>query len=411
MTNFKKIRCRSILTALAVSCVMAIPAAAQYNMYDLGFNVTTQDIRADKTNTVHLIWTDRSTLYYGKIVNNALTGKVQIATSVSTRVWRPYLSVRPDGKSIHVAWCQGGGNGNKLMHTWRDSAGRWRTQTVYTAPSTKQVSMPACAVDGAGQVHVLFGIFNNVKSNMWFTLFYKKRAAGGRWGTLQAFAPKLPEHTFPMMFTDSTGRVHATWCIVGSLGEDRNDAYYCTAPSGGKLSFASKIKIPKGPGLSLNGYGEIYVDRNGVVHRSIGGWSSVLQKMCIDHSKKLPGGSFSVPTRASIDFLNLAPSDSVPAVVAGEDGSAVVAWGQVGKDGSNKVMASLYNPDTKKWNLTTVDTDAGIPARENAYRVALTRTETELYGVWRDVSGHLHLFVMPIVVQNNLLQPGIIRID
>jgi predicted DNA-binding WGR domain protein len=399
MSDSKKTGLRLILTTLAILSVMAIPAAAQYLIYDLGPDVTvvTQDIRADNTNTVHLVWTNKGVLYYGRIVNNAMTGKVQVATGVSTRFWRPYVSVRPDGKSVNVAWCQGGGNGNKLMHSWRDSTGRWRTQTVYQASSTKQLSMPACAVDGAGQVHVLFGVFNNVKNDMWFTIYYKKRAAGGAWGALQAFAPKFPEHTFPMMFTDSTGRVHATWCIVGKMGADKNDAYYCTAPSGGKLSYASKVKIPKGPELTLNGFGEIYVDRNGVVHRSIGGWSGPLQKMCIDHSKKLPGGSFSVPTRASIDFLDLGHCDPVPAVVAAEDGTAVVAWGQVGTDGSNEVKASFYDPVRRTWTLNTVDPAAGIPEQEGAYRVAMTRTDTDLYGVWRASTGHLMLFVMPVI--------------
>ena len=399
MSDAKKTGLRLILTTLAILSVMAIPAAAQYLIYDLGPDVTvvTQDIRADNTNAVHLVWTNRGVLYYGRIVNNAVTGKVQVATGVSTRFWRPYVSVRPDGKSVNVAWCQGGGNGNKLMHSWRDSTGRWRTQTVYQASSTKQLSMPACAVDGAGQVHVLFGVFNNVKNDMWFTIYYKKRAAGGAWGALQAFAPKFPEHTFPMMFTDSTGRVHATWCIVGKMGADKNDAYYCTAPSGGKLSYASKVKIPKGPELTLNGFGEIYVDRNGVVHRSIGGWSGPLQKMCIDHSKKLPGGSFSVPTRASIDFLDLGHCDPVPAVVAAEDGTAVVAWGQVGTDGSNEVKASFYDPVRRTWTLNTVDPAAGIPEQEGAYRVAMTRTDTDLYGVWRASTGHLMLFVMPVI--------------
>jgi len=228
---------------------------------------------------------------------------------------------------------------------------------------------------------------------------------------LQSFAPKTPEHTFPMMFTDSTGRVHATWCIVGRMGADRNDAYYCTVASGGTLKYASKVKLPKGPGLTLNGFGEIYVDSNGTVHRSIAGWSGALEKLCIDHTKKPSGGSFSTPTRASLDFLDLGACDPVPAVVAGEDGSAVVAWGQVKEDGSNEVMASFYNPDSKRWNLTTVDPAAGIPAREGAYRVAMTRTDSELYGLWRAANGHLHLFVMPIVIQNNLLQPGIPRID
>jgi hypothetical protein len=214
-----------------------------------------------------------------------------------------------------------------------------------------------------------------------------------------------------MLFTDFSGRVHATWCIVGRMGSDRNDAYYCTAASGGTLRYNSKVKIPKGPDLSLNGFGEIYVDSNRVVHRSIGGWSSTLGKMCIDHTKKLPGASFSVPTRASLGFLNLADCDPVPAVVAAEDGSAIVAWGQIRKDGSNEVKASFYDPDTETWTLTTVDPAAGIPEGGGKYRVAMTRTETNLYGVWRASTGHLNLFVMPIVILNNDLLPGIIRVS
>jgi len=395
MINLKKIGCRSILTALAVLFAFAVPASAQYYIYDLGFQVTTQDIQADNTGTVHLIWTNRGILNYGKIVNNALAENVQVAARVSTRFWRPYLSVSPDGTAVHIVWCQGG---SQLVYTWRDGAGNWRNETVYRAPSSRQVSMPACAVDGVGQVHVLFGVYSKVKRKQWFTLFYKIRGINGRWGRLLAFAPKHPEHTFPMMFTDFTGGVHATWCIVGGMGEDRNDAYYCTAPIGGRLDYSARVKIPKGPELSLNGYGEVYVDRNGVVHRSIGGWNSSLHKLCIDHTKKIPGGSFSVPTRASLNFLDLAACDPVPAVVATEDGSAIVAWGQVGTDGSNQVKASLYNPGTETWNLMTVDPAAGIPAKEGAYRVAMTRTETNLYGVWRASTGNLYLFVMPIVM-------------
>jgi chitodextrinase/predicted DNA-binding WGR domain protein len=396
MIDLKKIGSGSILTALAVFSVIAIPAAAQYDIYDLGYNVTTQDIQADNTNAVHLVWTNGNVLNYGRIVNNALTGKVQVATGISTLFWRPYVSVRPDGRSVHITWCQGGGKGNKLMHSWRDSAGEWRTETVYQVPLTQSISQPACAVDGTGQVHVLFLIFNDVSTNMWTTIFYMRSLAGGEWGPCESFAPELPEHKYPMMFTDSTGDVHATWCIIGSGMGDAYDAYYCTAQSGRKLSFASTIKIPKGSGTDVNGYGDLYVDRNGVVHRAIGGWSKTQQKMCIDHSKKLPGGSFSVPTRPSIGFLALANCDPVPCVAAAEDGTTIVAWGQVGADGSNQVKASFYDPDGNAWTLTTVDPAAGVPLKPNAYRVAVTRTDTHMFGVWRGSNGHLKLFVLPI---------------
>jgi len=392
----KKTGWGSFLAALAVFSLIAIPAAAQYDVYDLGTAVTTQDMQADNTDTVHLVWTNGGNLYYGRIVNNALTGKVQVATGVSTLFWRPYISVRPNGKSVHVAWCKGGGKGNQAMHSWRDSAGDWHTESAYQVPSTQSISQPACAVDGTGQVHLLFVVFNDVSSDMWATIFYMRKPAGGDWGPCESFAPHLPEHKYPMLFTDSVGDVHATWCIIGAGMGDANDAYYCAASSGEKLRFASKVKIPKNSDTNVNGYGDVYVDRDGVVHRSIGGWSSTQRKMCINHSKKAPDGSFAEPTRPSIGFLSLANCDPVPSVVAGEDGTAIVAWGQVGTDGSNQVKASFYDPAEAKWTLTTVDPAAGIPLKENAYRVALTRTDAQMLGVWRGSNGHLMLFVLPI---------------
>src|SRR4030042_5881079 len=110
MIDLKKIGSRSILTTLAIFSVIAVPAAAQFQIYDLGPQVivTTQDIQADNTNAVHLVWTNGGVLYYGRIVNNSMTGKVQVATGISTLFWRPSVSVRPDGRAVHLAWCQGG---------------------------------------------------------------------------------------------------------------------------------------------------------------------------------------------------------------------------------------------------------------------------------------------------------------
>jgi len=38
-----------------------------------------QDIQADNTGTVHLVWTSGSTLNYGRVVNHAVTGRVEVA--------------------------------------------------------------------------------------------------------------------------------------------------------------------------------------------------------------------------------------------------------------------------------------------------------------------------------------------
>jgi len=381
-----------LLAAIAgLIIAFAVPAAAQYNIYDLGQLVATQDIQADNTNTVHLVWTNSGVIYYGRIVDNAVVGKVEIGRGINTVYWRPYVSVRPDGSTVHVAWTTGGGHGNKLMHTWKDSGG-WHTETVLTVSTTQWLSQPTCSVDMNGLVHAMYVIWNDT-ANQWSTIFYQRRLANGNWEAKQMFTPQTPEYKHPMMFTDSTGRVHATWDIAGGTF----DAYYCTAPSGGKLNYADAIKIPKRSDNNVSGYGDLYVDHNGVVHRSIGGWSNAQQKMCIDHSKKPVGGSFASPTHASIGFLDLNDhNDPVPAVVAGEDGRAIVAWGEISSSGANQVKASFYDPDLRTWSIYTIDPAAGIPDRPNSYRVAMTRTSTHIFGVWRGADGHIQLFTLPL---------------
>ncbi len=390
-TSSGRIGLLAVVAAL-IFCV-AVPAAAQYNIYDLGEIVGTHDIRTDNGGGVHMAWTSGGRLFYGRIVNHAISGKVEVAQGISTTFWRPYLSVRPDGSSAHVLWNNGNKLGQTLSHSWRNSTG-WHTETVQSFPATQWVSQATCAVDGTGMVHAMFAVWNrNTESN---SLYYKRRLASGQWEATQTFTAGTPEHKFPVMINDSQGRVHATWCVVGSLGGNSFDALCSSANAGGTLMGATVYKIPKGPGVSFNSYGELYVDHNGVMHRAIGGWSNALAKMCIDHSKKSPGGSFSTPTRASLDFLNLSGGDPVPAVVASENGGVVVAWAQYSAGAIKVVKASLYDPTTKRWTIYTIDPAAGFSTAANAYRVALARTSTDVYGIWEGADGHLRLFIMPV---------------
>ncbi|TRZ87340.1 hypothetical protein D4R89_09820 [bacterium] len=328
-------------------------------------------------------------LYYGQIVNHAITGKVEVTPGLSTVFWRPYLSVRPDGSSAHVLWNQGG---QTLNHSWRDSSG-WHTETAQTFQTTQQISQTTCAVDGTGIVHAMFAIWN--KSSGSNAIYYKRRLASGQWEATQPFTAGTPEHKFPVMVNDSQGRVHATWCVVGALSGNSYDALCSSADAGGTLLGATAYKIPKGSSVSFNSYGDLYVDSNGVMHRAIGGWSNALAKMCIDHSEKRPGGGFSTPTRPSLDFLNLRGGDPVPTVIASENGGAVVAWAEYNADGSKAVKASFYDPGARSWAIYTIDPAAGFSTAGNSYRVAMARTATDVYGIWKGGNGHIMLFVMP----------------
>ena len=368
----------------------AATVSAQYNIYDLGENVATHDLRTDNNGAVHIVWTTGGILYSGRIVNHAITGKVEVVRGLSTTFWRPYLSVSPDGSSAHVLWNNNGGL--TLSHSWRDGSG-WHTESVLSVPSTQMISQATCAVDGTGIVHAMFAIWNKTSGSN--AIYYKRRLASGQWEATQAFTAGVPEFKFPVIVNDSQGRVHATWTIVGVSGGYSFDALCSSADAGGTLMGATVYKIPKGPGVSVNGYGELYVDNNGVMHRAIGGWSNSLAKMCIDYSKKNPDGNFSTPTRPSLDFLNLGGGDPVPAVIAGENGGAVVAWAEVSASGAKAVKASIYDPSTRKWTIYTIDPAAGFPSSANAYRVAMARTSTDAYGIWKGGNGHLMLFIMP----------------
>lgn len=371
----------------------SVPLAAQYKIYDLGENVTTHDIRTDNSGGVHVVWTLGGHLYYGRIVNHAITGKVEVASGLATMFWRPYLSVRPDGSSVHVLWNNNNTLGQTLSHSWRDSSG-WHTQTVQTFPASQWVSQATCAVDGTGMVHAMFAVWNKTAGTN--ALYYKRRLASGQWEATQAFTSGVPEHKFPVIINDSQGRIYATWCIVGTLGGYAWDAMCTSAASGGTLMGGTIYRAPKGPNVSFNSYGDMYVDDNGVWHRAMAGWSNALQKMCIDHSKKIPGGVFQASTRASLDFLNLIGGDPVPVVIADENGGVVVAWAEYGPGAVKAVKASTYNPATKRWTIYTIDPAAGFSTAPNAYRVAMTRSATYVYGVWKGGNGHMMLFVVPI---------------
>jgi len=393
----KSSNCAALISGLAIILLLgiAVRAAAQYDIYDLGYTVRTQDIQADNANNVHIAWTDRGVLYYGKIVNNAISGKVEVASGIETSMWRPYVSVQPDGGSVHIAWTTTG-FGNMLMHSWKTTGG-WTTEHLLTVPKAQKLSQATCAIDSSGIVHVMFVIWNNVRTDDWATVFYMRKLAGGKWESKQQFIPYNVEYKHPMLIVDSRGRVHATWTLQGKFGSDAYEAYYCTAPSGGKLSYTDMVKLPKKADSDVNGYGELYVDHDGVVHRSIGGWSDAKQKMCLDHTKKPVGGCFETPTRPSIGFLNVA-TDPIPVVVANEDGIAIVAWGEIGSDGSNTVKASFYDPGKRAWSLHTIDPAAGIPTGAYSYRVAMTRTNKQLFAVWRGSNGYLKLLVSALDV-------------
>jgi muconolactone delta-isomerase len=393
--HVKKQKPAALISGVAVILLLsfALPMPAQYKIYDLGVSSWTQDLTADAANRVHITWTNYGVLYYGEIVNNALSGVVQVARGVNTVYWRPYISVQPDGSSVHIAWTTAG-MGNMLMHSWRTS-GEWKTETILSVPDSQWLCQPTCAIDSSGVTHVMFVIWNDVRTSQWSTIFYMRKLANGTWEDKVQFAPKSPEYKHPGLFVDVLGQVHASWTILGRSGSDSYDAYYGMAPSGGKLYFDTGVKLPKAEDCNVNSYGDLYVDRYGNVHRSIGGWSNAEQKMCIDHTRKPVGGSFLAPTRPSLGFLNLKGGDPVPVVVAREDGRTVVAWGEIGADG-NAVKASFFDPDLNAWVVNTIDPAAGIPTQPNAYRVAMTRTDTHVFGAWRGGNEHLKLFVMPI---------------
>jgi hypothetical protein len=347
-----------------------------YYAYPLGISGENADLRSDNNNGLHIMWAawdysrGTETLYYARIVNNAITGQETVATGVQWQYCRPRMSVRPDGGSVHAIWTDL--DRHNLNHSWRDANG-WHTETVWGYDANLHWYWEAGAIDGSETMHIICG---RVGSSGNSYLYYTQKPNNGAWSTPVAITPlNQGDWVDTFMVNDPNGGIHARW--------DHYDRYlryrYCA--SGGNLGSATTVSIPGSADINSMGMGDIFVTPAGDVHLALNTYSAPYVN--VDHSFKPVGGSWTTPTRASVGHIYSGGENSYeiyPTVGVGRDNKTYVAWSQ-GKPPNTPNLVKLSIYDDGAWTLYTLDPAAGMDS--DSIKCTIAVVSNAVYGIWR----------------------------
>ena len=373
-----------ILFAVAASAGNGFLYGQSYAAYPLFIYGEHADIAADYNNNLHVIWLRYGTMYYGRIINNAISGTQTVpgTTNAVAVHWSwPHIAASPSGDAVHVLWV--GSNHRYLFHSWRNSSGTWTTETVRTS-TYSQFFWPVCAIDAVGNVHAIYG---NSPGDGNCDVFYTIKNVAGNWSTpveisggdtyLNTNNPDFSEYD---MFSDSNGGIHAKWSLI-------NTKYmryrYCA--SGGSLASSSTSYMVDNGATSV-GPGDLHVEKSGIVHMGFNAYNGSVN---MDHSYKPVGGSWTAPTRAR-SAANTA-HEIWPTIAVPRDGSnrVFVAWAE----GTSFMKMAVK--DGSSWTLYDLDTAAGMD--DDWIKPAMTATDSALCGLWRTGATYSNSWMLGVI--------------
>ncbi len=200
-------------------------------------------IAVDNLGNVHVVWNDW-TDYGGSDMDcdvfykrwNAITSNWTLTEVVSTEstldVWN--LSIVADSSgNLHVVWSDwtdygGSGTDNDIFYKfWNATSGTWsgyiNATDVVSTESTGSSRDPAIAVDGSGNVHVVWTEWSNGD------IFYKFwNSTSKTWnGNINATDVVSTEGTgqswYPSIDVDGSGNVHVVWEDSSDYGDSGTD--------------------------------------------------------------------------------------------------------------------------------------------------------------------------------------------
>ena len=373
-----------ILIAMAAGAGNGLIYGQSYALYPLYIYGEHADLASDNNNNLHVIWLRYGTMYYGRIINNAISGTqtVPSTTNAVAVPWSwPHIAVSLSGDTVHVLWV--GGNHRNLFHSWRNSSGTWTTETVRTS-SYGQFFWPVCAIDAVGNVHAIYG---NSPGDGNCDVFYTIKSVAGSWSTpveisggdthLNTTNPDFSEYD---MFSDSNGGIHAKWSLINT----RYMRYRYCASNGSLASASTEYMLDNG--ATSIGPGDLHVEKSGIVHM---GFNAYNGNVNMDHSYKPVGGSWTAPTQART-AANTA-HEIWPTIAVPRDGSnrVFVAWAE----GPSSVKMSVK--DGGSWTLYDLDTAAGM--YDDWIKPAMTATDSSLCGLWRNGSASNYSWVLGVI--------------
>jgi len=354
----------------------AVAHGQDWTITGLGIFGRTQDIAADASDGVHILWSDRSSAYYGMIEGSSLAFSETIPDSgdVTIRFTRPRLAVSADGSSVHTAWVTPDPTSDTMVHAWRDEGGAWHTEVVWARTGTEHLAQPSICALPDGSVHIIAQRWTEGVSPS--PIVYYAKPAGGPWEEAMEISPSDDgELRDTAMFADAGGGIHAAWKAANRPGT------YRFKPFGGP--FDPAVEIPRRDGVQTVSFGDLFVDAGGVVHHAFATYTA----LTVDYAFKPPAGSFSVSTSASGGAVNAPGYDFWPGIAVDRLGRVTIVWAeQGGTDAVDRIMYARLEAGSWSRGEITAGADVHLFGKPS---IAVT-SET-LYVAWRGADEEIML--------------------
>jgi hypothetical protein len=194
-------------------------------------------IDVDSENTVYIAWAEMvgttiahnryNIIFKQKNQGNLWLPSENVSTQINGQSVSPAIKVDSDFV-VHFIWADNSEYDNitgdfDVFYRNRSLDGIWSQIEVVSKDSLSDVSFPTLAVDHNKTVHVAWR--QTVSS--YGKIYYCQKKIGGSWSDYEIASNKTDrDASFPVIFVDSTDKVHLSWWIVASV---LNEDYDCPA--------------------------------------------------------------------------------------------------------------------------------------------------------------------------------------
>ena len=383
--------------------LLVFPEAQLINLKVVSTGV--HDIASDINNVVHLVWSQRGVLYYGQIESGKIINSEIIPKSYDykTSFIRPRLSVRPDGRSVHLSWMNAR-PGTELIHVWKNSNG-WHREIVWEKSDDYHVSAPFAVCDLKGTVHVMAQLWRSDGSELYNKIVYwYKRAYSTSWNKGFTIWEGTKKWRDISMFVDIHGGVHAVFKSGSDPGK------YIYAPNG-KLLKDQKIEdIPIAPGKRANcvSFGDLYVTKNGQVHHAF----MTYKRETIDYARKNSlYSSFSSYSQPSLGGIHICEEENYPnpwpSIAVASWGEVMVTWAEMPcpHKTANRIVLSIKSKNSESWKKKIITNTALI---HKDSKPSITANDDGIFLVYRNNNRNLMLYTTAEIIHVN--QPPVARL-
>ncbi len=199
-----------------------------------------------------------------------------VSTESTDNSWFPTIAVDGSG-NVYIAWddhtnYSGSGTDSDIFYKrWNTTTATWTTTEVVSTESTDNSWFPTIAVDGSGNVHIAWDDYTDYGgSGADYEIFYKRwNATTAAWTTTEVVSTESTGTSIlPTIAVDGSGNVHLVWwdgtnrsgsLVTWDLFYKRWNAITATWTTTEVVSTESTGSDPFRPTIAVDGSGNVHI--------------------------------------------------------------------------------------------------------------------------------------------------------